>query len=143
MNLLHDNVKFILKHLERIQKWTQNNYNYINLIRESKTLRIVLHIVRNEWYLIRKLLFVAESMFVNSHLFQPVCVRKRKIRKSSLPLYKIPGSPYIVIPGYHPLHGVTDHVHIDWHVQVKPGEYKDYISFMFIGCVKKWANNYQ
>ena len=62
------------------------------------------------------------SLYVlSSHLFEPVCVWERKIRKGSLPLYKIPGSPYIVIPRYHPLHGVTDHVHVYWHVQVEPG----------------------
>jgi hypothetical protein len=67
-------------------------------------------------------------MFVYSYLFQPVCVRQRKIRKGSLPLYKIPGSPYIVIPRYHPLHGVTDQVHVNWHVQVKPGNDYNIIS---------------
>ena len=75
-----------------------------------------------------KLLFVAESIIVNSHLFKPVRVWERKVWESPLPLYKVPGSPYIVIPGYHPLHGVTHHVHVYWHGQIEPEYYEISIS---------------
>ena len=54
------------------------------------------------------------------HLFKPVRVRQWQVRESSLPLHKVPGSPDIIIPRYHPLYRVTHHVHIYWHGKVKP-----------------------
>jgi len=58
-------------------------------------------------------------------LSQPVGVREGQVRKSSLPLHKIPGRPDVVIPGDDPLDRVTDHIDIDWHVQVKLGEIRE------------------
>ena len=53
-------------------------------------------------------------------LLQPLRIGKRQLREHSLSLHEVPGSSDIVVPGDHPLHGVPHHVHVDWHLEIKP-----------------------
>ena len=50
---------------------------------------------------------------------QPVGVWERQIWECSLPLYKVPRGPDVVVPGDDSLHRVPHHVHVYWHVQIK------------------------
>ena len=72
--------------------------------------------------------FLVLTFFVSSPdtsveiFLQPVWVWERQIGECSLPLYKVPRSPDVVVPGDDSLHWVPHHVDVYWHVKIKPRE---------------------
>lgn len=46
-------------------------------------------------------------------LLEPIWIRQRQIRKNLLPLDVIPRRPYVIIPRYDPLYGITDYVDVN------------------------------